>query len=509
VTLVLEPPQQAAGGIVESPPPRTDRFPTRPVIGAILVSIALRARFITTPLSADEGGYLAVARAWASGKSLYTEAWVDRPQGLLVLFRIWDDLTGGSAEAIRVMAILFGCLAVAAVAYAVFAMAGPRAGAIAAFLVAVASANARIEGFIANGELLAGAVAATGVAAACAYMFRGHGLRWLFVSGLLAGCAMSLKQSGFDGFVAIMISLLVGGLTRERRWREVLRECAVCVAGWASVAALLLLHGIVVGFSAWWYALAGYRIGGLNASDADWHRFGITSRLAGPTILPLAAAALIGFLVWLALHPQISRNRVLIPAWMCFAVVAFLTGGLFHRHYWVTLTFPFAAAAAVAIGKIRGHVAIAIAVATLSVIPSLISTGRVIVLDRAAVAITADNDPRLVVNERVARWYADNRTPGSTLYALCASAAVYAEADAIPPYPYLWLDGVQHGRGAQAQLVQLFAGDNPPTFVARYQAVRTCNPSGEVGTLLRERYRQVEDVDGAIIYELRDPVPNS
>jgi hypothetical protein len=29
-----------------------------------------------------------------------------------------------------------------------------------------------------------------------------------------------------------------------------------------------------------------------------------------------------------------------------------------------------------------------------------------------------------------------------------------------------------------------------------------------VGTLLNERYRQVEDVDGAVIYELRDPVPN-
>ena len=509
MTVVLEPPQQDAGGDVESPPIRTDRFPTRPVIGAILVSVALRARFITTPLSADEGGYLAVARAWASGKSLYTEAWVDRPQGLLVLFRIWDDLTGGSAEAIRVMAIVFGCTAVAAVAYVVFAIAGPRAGAIAAFLVAVASANARIEGFIANGELLAGAVAAAGVAAACGYMFRGLRLRWLFVSGVLAGGAMSVKQSGFDGFVAGMICLLVGGLTREQRWREVLREFAVCFAGWASVAALLLLHGILLGFSAWWYALAGYRIGGLNASDADWHRFGITSRLAGPTILPLAVAAVAGVIVWLAFHPRITRSRVLIPAWMCFAVAAFLTGGLFHRHYWVTLTFPFAAAAGVAISKIKGHVAIAIAVATLTLIPSLISTGRVIVLDRAAVAITAHNDPRLVVDERVARWYADNRTPGSTLYALCASAAMYADADAIPPYPYLWLDGVQHGRGAQTQLVQLFAGDNPPTFVARYQAVRTCNPSGEVGTLLNERYRQVEDVDGAVIYELHDPVPNS
>ena len=135
-----------------------------------------------------KGGYLAVARAWASGKRLYTEAWVDRPQGLLVLFRMWDDLTGGSAEAIRIMAIVFGCLAVAAVAYAVV-----RDGRSASrrpsprFLVAVASANARIEGFIANGELLAGAVAAAGVAAACAYLFRGHSLRWLFVSGLLAG----------------------------------------------------------------------------------------------------------------------------------------------------------------------------------------------------------------------------------------------------------------------------------------------------------------------------------
>jgi hypothetical protein len=305
-----------------------------------------------------------------------------------------------------------------------------------------------------------------------------------------------------------MICLLVGGLTRERRWREVLRECAVCLAGWASVAALLLLHGIAVGFSAWWYALAGYRIGGLNASDADWHRFGITSRLAGPTILPLAAAAVAGVIVWLARHPRITRNRVLIPVWMCFATAAFLTGGLFHRHYWVTLTFPFAAAAAVAISKIKGHVGIAIAVATLTVIPSLISTARVIVLDRAAVAIKAHNDPRLVVDERVARWYADNRTPGSTLYALCSSAAMYADADAIPPYPYLWLDGVQHGRGAQEKLVQLFAGDNPPTFVARYQAVRVCNPSGEVGTLLNERYRQVEDVDGAVIYELRDAVAN-
>ena len=88
-------------------------------------------------------------------------------------------------------------------------------------------------------------------------------------------------------------------------------------------------------------------------------------------------------------------------------------------------------------------------------------------MDRAAASVRAHDDPRLVIDERVGDWYADNRSPGSTLYVMCASAAAYAAADAIPPYPYLWLDGVLHGRRSQEQLVQLFAGDHPPTFVVR------------------------------------------
>src|SRR5258706_3537591 len=174
----------------------SDRFPIRAVVAALVVSVALRARFINTPLSSDEGGYMAVARAWAAGKHLYGEAWVDRPQGVVLLFRIWDALTGGSTIAIRVMAIVFGCIVVVGVAYAVFAIASPRAAAIAALLVAVASANARIEGFIANGELLAGGLAAVGVAAACAYLFRGRSLAWLFTAGGAGGGAGSPEQAG-------------------------------------------------------------------------------------------------------------------------------------------------------------------------------------------------------------------------------------------------------------------------------------------------------------------------
>jgi len=287
MTLLLRAPREVDEHSKNTRSASVQHFPVGVVVAAMIVSIALRARFVTTPLTSDEGGYVAVARAWAAGKHLYTEAWVDRPQGLLVLFRFWEDLIGGSGPAIRIMAMVFGCIAVAAVAYTVFTIAGPRAAGAAALLVAVASSNARIEGFIANGELLAGGLAAAGVAAACAYLFRGRGMSWLYLSGAIAGLAMSIKQSGCDGFLAVMLCIVVGGFTGERRWRAVLRESALVVAGLASVLVLLFIHGLLVGLGAWWYAIAGYRLQGINAtSRADWHRFNCRSRrhvgLAGP-----------------------------------------------------------------------------------------------------------------------------------------------------------------------------------------------------------------------------------
>ena len=478
-----------------------DRFPTAAVAVSMIVALALRARFVGTPITTDEGGYLEVARAWASGQGLYAAAWVDRPQGLLVLYRMWDALTGGSTEAIRAMAIVFGSLAVAGVAYAVFAVGGRRAAAVAALLAAVASANARIEGFIANGELLAGGVAAAGVATGCAYLFRGRGVGWLFASGVLGGCAISLKQSGFDGLLAVMVCIVAGALTGERRWGQVLREWLVCAAGLSCVLAALLVHGIVVGFSRWWYAVAGYRLGGINTTTADWHRFGVTSQIAAPTIAPLLIAAVVGLLVWVAGTRRISRSSVLVPAWLCFSAAAFLTGGLFHRHYWVTLTFPLAAAAGIALAKLDGR--LLVVATSLVVIPSLISTQRVLVLDRSAAAEIASDDSRLSTNEEIGEWFKQHRTPSSTLYAMCASAALYVNADTISPYPYLWFDGVLHGRGAQAQLVALFTGPRPPTFVATFSDPRGCEPTGQVDRVLKERYIMAATIGGVPILVLR------
>ena len=74
-----------------------------------------------------------------------------------------------------------------------------------------------------------------------------------------------VEAVGFDGFLAVMVCVVVGGCTGERRWRQVLARAAMCLAGLVAVMTVLVLHGVRLGFSSWWYAIAGYRISGLNA----------------------------------------------------------------------------------------------------------------------------------------------------------------------------------------------------------------------------------------------------
>src|ERR1700694_1982720 len=119
-----------------------------------LISVLMRLRMFWSPVSVDEGGYLAIARAWAHGKVLYRDVWVDRPQGLLALFRLWDWLSGGSTASIRIMAMLFGIVLVVATAVTVRELVNDVAARWAAIICGVISASPVLEGHTANGELL-------------------------------------------------------------------------------------------------------------------------------------------------------------------------------------------------------------------------------------------------------------------------------------------------------------------------------------------------------------------
>src|ERR671933_3045975 len=56
--------------------------------GCAGLALLCRLPFMSVPLTQDEGGYAYVARLWAAGTRLYDGAWMDRPQGLALLFRL-------------------------------------------------------------------------------------------------------------------------------------------------------------------------------------------------------------------------------------------------------------------------------------------------------------------------------------------------------------------------------------------------------------------------------------
>ncbi len=90
-------------------------------VGVAVLTLLVRLPLVGLPLDPDEGGYGYIARRWAAGERLYSpQAWVDRPQGLLVLFRAVTSVSY-SAAAIRVAAVLVAvvlALGVGAVAWA-------------------------------------------------------------------------------------------------------------------------------------------------------------------------------------------------------------------------------------------------------------------------------------------------------------------------------------------------------------------------------------------------------
>src|SRR5205085_11290445 len=72
--------------------------PAIAALAAMGFAVVMRVPFWGTPLTSDEGGYAEVARLWEHSGTLYRDVWVDRPQGLILIFRAILHLGGGSPE---------------------------------------------------------------------------------------------------------------------------------------------------------------------------------------------------------------------------------------------------------------------------------------------------------------------------------------------------------------------------------------------------------------------------
>lgn len=465
------------------------RTPALCAIGAAAVAVLARLPFLDAPLTSDEGGYAEVARLWERSETLYRGAWVDRPQGLVLIYRGISDLGLGSAEGLRAAAAGVAAVVLLATVLVAVRLGGRITGAAAAVLVATAGSSPFIESFTLSGELLASVPVLLSLAAFLAWLRR-PGPAWLVAAGLASGCALMIRQSAFDALLAAA-ALLVW---RERR--RALRPVATLLAAAAFPVALGALSAPHL--HDWWYAVVAYRGDGDSLlTGSPLHRLGLlldTLPAAGKALAPLVLLAALGW----------RRAPLLARLWLGAAALGVLAGGNFHAHYYVQLVPPLAVLGGLGVATLletRRRLAWAAfgasAAATLAfAAPLWLASGP------AQAAAIWPSDPHLRHDAAVARYVRRHTQPGERIYVVWAAANVYYLADRAPSFPYLWYRNVQAIPGALPAAERMLAARRPALVVAA-QPPLSLDPSGTTLRILRAGYRAVAAVGDVPIYERR------
>ncbi len=452
--------------------------------------MALRLPFWHLPLTADEGGYGEIARLWSRGAVLYRDAWVDRPQGLLLVFRAILHVDGGSVEAMRgAAAAVAGVVAVVIMAITL-RLGGRIAAAAAALLAASVGASPYIEAFTLAGEALAALPAVLSLLAFLVYLRRGRA-GWLLAAGLLTGCAFMVKQSALDAGLAAVLYLL---------WTRRLRGLGPVLA-LVGAAALPVLAGMLASgdVHAWWDAVVAYRGQGdslLTGSPGqrlhDFRQTGATVALALSPLLVLAAYAL-------------PRAPLLARLWLLTAALGVAGGGNFHAHYYIQLVPPLAVLAGLGAERAlerRAAVPALLGLAALAV--SLLATGQLLTRssDERTLAVFPA-DPHLLHDGAVARYVRAHSRPGQRVLVVWAAANVYYLADRPPAIPYLWYRNIQTLPAALPAARAALSGPRPPVLVVVENDPGGIDAAGRTAALLRRRYRPAARVEGVPILRLR------
>ena len=302
--------------------------------------------FLDAPLTSDEGGYAEIARLWARGHGLYGANWVDRPQGLLIVFRILLSAGITTSVGLRLFAAALAAVLVL-LAFSIGALTGGTlSGLVAGALTATAGASPFIEGFTLSGELIASVLAAAAVLAFVLYQ-PSERPGWLVVAGLAAGSAWMVKQSFFDAAVAIAVCLWGS-------WRR------------APLFALAVLVPVLAGVigsgdpAAWYRSVIGYSLDA-SGGQSPWQRLTHLGGSLLPASKALLAVSILAALGW-------PRAPKLLRVWLVVAALGVLVGGNLRPHYYLQLVAPLALVAAFVRAAPRIRVALAAAAGAVAVL---------------------------------------------------------------------------------------------------------------------------------------------
>ncbi|KAA1423594.1 hypothetical protein FE697_008340 [Mumia zhuanghuii] len=463
------------------------------VLAAVLALATLfRLPYAWAPLSSDEGGFLLVAHQWVTTEgSLYGNQWVDRPPGLLIVFRAADVLSEalGDRLALRLVALALVVVAVVAAWFAGGVVAGSRGAVAAALTLTALTSTPVFSGPRLTTGLPGVALVAVGVACALSATYDARGRRGRALLAAAAGAAgasaLLMKQNYADGLVFALVLWTVAGA----RGRRLILPGAAGAA--VPLLATLWWAATGPGVGAVWEALYGFREQALSvilsSSTVAPAERALTFALA---VVASGAALLAGVTVWTIVRERRHAVAIATLALLGWAVFGIVGGGSWWRHYALQLAVPLALGAALAVrsGLLR-TVRVAIAL-------SLVST----------LVAVAWLTPALVrgwpsSGTAAGEWIHDHASPGDSGLVAYGSPQVLRVGGLAAPYEYSWSLPTRVRDPDLVEMTAVLSGADAPEWLVEMGSFTWWGIDTDAfRSVVASRYREVADVCGHRIY---------
>lgn len=472
-----------------------------PVAVAVIITILARLPALTRPVRADEAGFLLVASAWdPQPGSMFGAYWVDRPPLLVAVFGAVDAV--GGVTTLRVLGALVAGLAVLLAAGLAGTVSGPRATTWTAILTAALLSNPMIDVVAVKGELLAlpfvlGSMLLTLLAV------RRRSWPIALAAGVAASLAIGLKQNLVTGLVFAGVLLLVAALTGRLPGRTAVVLAGAGMAG-AAVPVLATIgwaEAAGVRLDTLWDTVYGFRSAAASviadgASAAPKRRAWLLLAIAVATGLLAVLGGLVAHLrtLWRD-DPPVTAAALAVVVVDLAALVA---GGSFWQDYLIPLVPAAALCTALVASRedrpgriMRGIVLFATASAAAAMVFWLAwnATGQQEfdeVRTGEALAIAAE--------------------PGDTLVVFGGRADLQRTSGLVSPYPYLWSLPMRTRDPGYADLADLLAGPDAPTWLVEWVDFDAWSEDGvaELEDVVDERYvEHGTTCNGQPVYLLR------
>ena len=485
------------------------RVSTRGLVAGLLAAVVLvRLCYLGGTLYPDEAGYLLVARSWhLGGPNLYGFLFVDRPPGLLALFKLaalvpWD-------RAIRVLTIPFALVFVLSAVGAVRQLVGERGARWAAVLAAGLVVSPAVGAQEADGELFAMSLVMLAVALTIAAVRRTGraALATAFGAGLVAALAVIVKQNFLDAFVFAACLLLASAVQHRLPPGRVLGLAAAGVLGGAVVLAGAAGYAVAsgVGLRRAWFSIYGFRGSALDVLTHSSLQAPLGR--AGHLLLLAVLAGIVPILALLAREAWRCHLTGPPVAWAValtvgYGVTSVVAGGSYWPHYLLQLV-PMTV---LAVGLWAPQLSWLRLVAAAAVVSAVGFAGA----GAVAHAVNRPTDGYLA-----GAWVRRAARPGDTLTVLYGNAQVQEAAGLPSPYPHLWSLPMRTLDPHLARLRSLLAGAHRPDWVVVWVGLDSwdLDPRDTTRLDLATRYRPVGKVCGHQVWLRRDeqrtlpPVP--